>query len=93
MGEAPAPPDGTLVYLCNPEWCEDGFHEDFDEVFVAFFAKNVDVEELTNEDGDVCIPLSKGDIRVAYKMPCGTWWANRPNLMTVERARERLFAY
>lgn len=80
--------DLTLVYLCNPEWCDDGFHVEDPEPFEAFLFKG-DVEEFSS-DWCHCFPLSEGEIITAYRMPCRTWFKSKPERMTVLQAKEKL---
>lgn len=92
MGEAPTVPDGTLVYLCNLEWCDDGYHEEEPVEFQAFLFRG-DIDEF-NGESLYCFPLDQGEIVTAYRMPCQTWYARtKPERMTVEEARRRLAAY
>lgn len=74
----------TLVYICNLEWCDEGYHVEPPEMFPALYTK-ADIEEFGGDDGHL-IPLNEGELRMGYRFPCGTWWAKDPRRMTYAEA-------
>lgn len=78
--------ENSLVYVCNPEWCDDYFHVEEPELFQAFLFHG-DVDEFSG-DSSYCFPLSEGEVITAYRMPCLTWYVAKPQRMTVKEASE-----
>lgn len=80
--------DLTLVYLCDSEWCDEGFHIEPPVAFDAFAFRG-DVDEFSG-DGFYMFPIKEGRLTVAWRMPCKTWFVNKPKKMTVLEAKEKL---
>lgn len=75
----------TLVYICDPECCDEGCHVEDPEPFEAFRMESIP-EEYGNEQGVYLVPLSEGSVTTGYRMPCKTWFDHKPERMTALQA-------
>lgn len=77
--------DERMVWMCDIEWCDEGYHVEGPEEFDAFRFDG-DVEEYSG-DGIHLIPLSEGQITKGYRFRCGTWFDYKPPRKTEAEAR------
>lgn len=77
----------TQVYICDPEWCDEGCHVQEPEPFDAFRFEG-DFEEYGNGEGVFLVPLTEGQFTKGYRMPCRTWFDHKPERMTALQAYE-----
>lgn len=87
--------ESKTVFLCDPEWCDgDGFHWSYEPfaVYKIDIRPNDDMEWSSGDMSFLLIPASENLVHeiVGYKFPCGTWFAIKPEEMTVDEAIERV---
>lgn len=87
------------VYVCDPEWCDDGYHVEAPEEIMGWHMPTIDPFEYANyseywlfipEDGDLKVTYQK-----AWRMPCGVVFMTEPekrDLASVESQQTPRFA-
>lgn len=89
------PADDQPVYLCDPEYCDDGYHVDEPISFMAWHINRgpsfFDEYGSGNNEWTV-FPADEAEVvcKKAFKMKCGTWFRSMPELLTKKQAEKRL---
>lgn len=69
------------VYVCDPEWCDDGYHEEAPEEIMGWHMPTLDPYEYGNYS-ESWLFIPEGELKVTYqkawRMPCGVVFIKEP---------------